>query len=155
MEDLKNILDYENFPLRNLFFEREKINEMMDGYRSGGILFIYGKDLGGGERRLYASQIKNVIHSPRTKVNSSPGSPAKMVILGDDFYRIEMTPNGSFIALKMSGGLKAIGASSNKLALNSKKTPYHWISTNYQTLGQALLGMRDLLLSMGSVRWKG
>lgn len=152
MGKLQNILEYEIFSCGENI---EGVTEMMQGYKSGGVLFIYGKDLGGGEKRLYANQIKNVIHSPRTKVDSSSGSPAKMVILGDDFYRIEMTSNGSFVPIKMSGGLKAIDASSNKLALNNKKTPYHWISTNYQSVGQALLGMRDLLLSTGSIRWKG
>ena len=151
MRKLKNIYEYENFPC---LVVQDSINEMMQGYKFGGVLFILGKDLGGGEKRLYATTIKNVIHSPRTKINSSSGSPAKMVILGDDFYRIEMD-SGSFKSLKMSGGLKAIGALSNKIALNSKKTPYHWISTNYQTVGQAILGMKDLLMSIPSIRWKG
>ena len=151
MRKLKNIYEYENFPC---LVVQDSINEMMQGHKFGGVLFILGKDLGGGEKRLYATTIKNVIHSPRTKINSSSGSPAKMVILGDDFYRIEMD-SGSFKSLKMSGGLKAIGALSNKIALNSKKTPYHWISTNYQTVGQAILGMKDLLMSIPSIRWKG
>lgn len=151
MEKLENLYEYENFPFLSI---ENPVNEMMQGYKSGGILFILGKDLGGGEKRLYATTIKNVIHSPRTKVNSSPGSPAKMVILGDDFYRIEMD-SGSFKSLKMTGGLKAIGALSNRISLNSKKTPYHWISTNYQTIGQAILGMRDLLMSIPSIKWKG
>ena len=152
MGKLKNIYEYENFPCLTV---QDPVNEMMQGYKFGGVLFILGKDLGGGEKRLYATTIKNVIDSPRTKVNSSPGSPAKMAILGDDFYRIEMDPPGSFKPLKMSGGLKAIGALSNKIALNSKKTPYHWISANYQTVGQAILGMKDLLMSIPSIRWKG
>jgi hypothetical protein len=142
---LENIFNYEEF---------QSLNEMMDGYKSGGMLLVFGKKLDGGERRLYATSIRSVISSPRTRVDSSPGSPAKMVSLNDDTFRIEMSPSGDISFLKISGRDKALGLTGKGIALNKNKTPYHWITTNYQSLGSMLNGMRDIIRSIPGVRWR-
>ena len=127
----------------------------MDFYRSQYEVLILGKKLEDGSKRLFACNLKTVIHSPRTKNNSQEGSPAKMVILYDDTYRIEMDGSGKLSSSKISGRDKALGILGNKIALNKNKTPYHWISTNYQSIGQLLSGMGEIIKSIPDVRWKG
>jgi hypothetical protein len=146
MKELLNITDYDSF---------SPLNEMMDGYKQGGMVLILGKKLENGEKRLFASSIKTVIYSPRTKINGQEGSPAKMVILYDDTYRIEMDSSGKFASHKISGRDKALGILANKIALNRNKTPYHWISTNYQSIGALISGMGNTLKSIPDIRWKG
>jgi hypothetical protein len=145
MKTLLNITDYDSFT---------PLNEMMDGYKQGGMVLMLGKKLEDGSRRLFACPIKTVIHSPRTKINSQEGSPAKMVILDDDTYRIQMDSSGKFSSFKISGRDKAIGTISNKIALNKNKTPYHWISTNYQSIGSLISGMGSTLKTISDIRWK-
>jgi len=145
MKELLNITDYDSF---------SPLNEMMDGYKQGGMVLLFGKKLENDEKRLFACPIKTVIHSPRTKINSQEGSPAKMVILHDDTYRIEMDSFGKFTSHKISGRDKALGILANKIALNRNKTPYHWISTNYQSIGSLISGMGNTLKTIPEVRWK-
>jgi hypothetical protein len=145
MKELLNIKDYDSF---------SPLNEMMDGYKQGGMVLILGKKLENGEKRIFACPIKTVIHSPRTKINGKEGSPAKMVILHDDTYRIEMDSSGKFTSHKISGRDKALGILGNKIALNKNKTPYHWISTNYQSVGSLISGMDNILKSIPDIRWK-
>jgi len=146
MKELLNITDYDSF---------SPLNEMMEGYKQGGMVLILGKKLENGEKRLFASSIKTVIHSPRTKINGEEGSSAKMVILYDDTYRIEMDSFGKFTSYKISGRDKALGILGNKIALNRNKTPYHWISTNYQYIGALISGMGNILKSIPDIRWEG
>jgi hypothetical protein len=145
MKELLKITDYDSFT---------PLNEMMDGYTQGGMVLILGKKLENGEKRLFASSIKTVMHSPRTKINGQDGSPAKMVILYDDTYRIEMDSFGKFTSHKISGRDKALGILGNKIALNKNKTPYHWISTNYQSIGSLISGMGSTLKTISDIRWK-
>ena len=145
MKTLLNITDYDSFT---------PLNEKMDGYKQGGMVLMLGKKLEDGSRRLFACPIKTVIHSPRTKINSQEGSPAKMVILDDDTYRIQMDSSGKFSSFKISGRDKAIGTISNKIALNKNKTPYHWISTNYQSIGALISGMGSILKTIPDIRWE-
>ena len=142
MNPLFNITDY------NLF---NSLNEMMEGYKQGGMVIILGKKLDDKSRRLYVSSIKTVIHSPRTKINSQEASPAKMVILHDDTYRIEMDSDGKLTAHKTLNRDKALGILGNKIALNKNKTPYHWISTNYQSIGSLISGMGTILKSIPEI----
>lgn len=145
MKELLNISHYDSF---------DPINEMMEGYKEGGMVLIYGKKLENDEKRLFIVPIKNVIHSPRERIGGKEGSPAKMVILQDDTYRIEMDSSGDFTTHKISGRDKALGISGNKIALNKNKTPYHWESTKYQSMGKLLKEMGPILKSMPEVRWK-
>lgn len=145
MKTLLNISDYDSF---------SSLNEMMEGYKQGGMVLILGKKLDNGEKRIFACPIKTVIHSPRTLINGQDGSPAKMVILHDDTYRIEMDSSGKFSSHKISGRDKALGILSNKIALNKNKTPYHWISTNYQSIGSLISGMGNILKTIPDIRWE-
>jgi hypothetical protein len=145
MKELLNIKDYDSF---------STLNEMMDGYKQGGMVLILGKKLENGEKRIFACPIKTVIHSPRTKISGQEGSPAKMVILHEDTYRIEMDSSGKFTTHKISGRDKALGILANKIALNRNKTPYHWLSTNYQSIGALISGMGNTLKSIPDIRWK-
>ena len=145
MKTLLNISDYDSF---------SSLNEMMEGYKQGGMVLILGKKLDNGEKRIFACPIKTVIHSPRTLINGQGGSPAKMVILHDDTYRIEMDSSGKFSSHKISGRDKALGILSNKIALNKNKTPYHWISTNYQSIGALISGMGRILKTIPDIRWE-
>jgi hypothetical protein len=145
MKTLLNISDYDSF---------SSLNEMMEGYKQGGMVLILGKKLDNGEKRIFACPIKTVIHSPRTLINGQEGSPAKMVILHDDTYRIEMDSSGKFSSHKISGRDKALGILSNKIALNKNKTPYHWISTNYQSIGSLISGMGNILKTIPDIRWE-
>jgi hypothetical protein len=145
MSGLENILDYESF---------DTLNEMVDGYKQGGMVLLFGKKLENGGRRLFASSIKTVLDSPRMRMGGDPGSSAKMVILYDDTYRIEMDSTGKFTSYKISDRDRAIGTLGNKVALNKNKTPYHWISTNYQSIGSLISGMGNILKSIPDIRWE-
>jgi hypothetical protein len=145
MIKLLNISDYDSFT---------SLNEMMEGYKQGGMVLILGKKMEDGTKRIFASPIKTVIHSPRTRMNSQEGNPAKMVILHDDTYRIEMDSSGKFFSHKIPNRDKAIGTLGNKIALNKNKTPYHWISTNYQSIGSLISGMGNILKTIPDIRWE-
>lgn len=145
MKELLNITHYDSF---------SPLNEMMEGYKQGGMVLLFGKKLEDGSRRLFATSIKTVMDSPRMRIGNQEGKSAKMVILYDDTYRIEMDLNGKFSSYKISNRDKAIGTLGNKIALNNNKTPYHWISTNYQSVGSLISGMGNILKSIPDIRWE-
>lgn len=127
------------------------LNENMDSYKHGGIVLIYGMPLEDGTRRLYAAHIKKVLQYDRFKKGDKYAKPtgkaARMVLLGDDTYRI-VDDQGKLKAVKVLGGDQAIGAQGRRMVLNNQKTPYHWESTKHEFFPMMLRNMESVIRSI-------
>lgn len=134
--------------------------KLMESYQQAGlgsILLINAIDLEDGTHRLYANYIKKVLSYDRYKKDDTKGQAAKMVLLGDDFFRI-VRENGQFKTQKVGESkpgalLKALGLQSNRVVLNDQKTPKHWETLKYTYMPKMLKELESLLLSLPDVRW--
>ena len=110
----------------------------------GSVLLIKGKAEQEG-RNLYVTTITG-------QVEIRPG--IKMVFLGDQIYRVVYREErffGKKVDITSEEGLKGILSLKNQgvpsIVLNHNKTPYHWITTGFTDIGDALRNLGPKLFS--------
>ena len=128
-------------------------------YNQGGVLFIYGKPLSDGSKRLYATNIKNLAHHNRLKKDNSDGQTNRNAIIGNQVSRIALE-NGKLISKGVAWSSDAsrrdiTGVSGNNVGLNYNKTPLHQESLMFNNITQALNQLQSSLMSLPDVRWNG
>jgi len=110
----------------------------------GSVLLIKGKAEHEG-RKLYVTTITG-------QVEIRPG--IKMVFLGDQIYRVVYREErffGKKVDANGEEGLKGVLSLKNQgvpsIVLNHNKTPYHWITTGFTDIGDALRNLGPKLFS--------
>lgn len=110
----------------------------------GSVLLIKGKAEQDG-RKLYVTTITG-------QVEIRPG--IKMVFLGDQIYRVVYREErffGKKVDVNGEEGLKGVLSLKNQgvpsIVLNHNKTPYHWITTGFTDIGDALRNLGPKLFS--------
>ena len=110
----------------------------------GSVLLIKGKAEQDG-RKLYVTTITG-------QVEIRPG--IKMVFLGDQIYRVVYREErffGKKVDANGEEGLKGVLSLKNQgvpsIVLNHNKTPYHWITTGFTDIGDALRNLGPKLFS--------
>lgn len=110
----------------------------------GSVLLIKGKAEQEG-RKLYVTTITG-------QVEIRPG--IKMVFLGDQIYRVVYREErffGKKVDANGEEGLKGVLSLKNQgvpsIVLNHNKTPYHWITTGFTDIGDALRNLGPKLFS--------
>lgn len=126
---------------------------MLEGYKKDGMVLMYGKDLPDGTRKLYASHIKKVLQYDRNRNGGGQGSPARMVLLHEDTYRI-VIKDGAMKAHLVGGADAAIGLKSRRVVLNSQKTPLHWESTKDVNVHMMIKRIGCLLSDLPNINLK-
>jgi len=126
---------------------------------TGSIVLIKGVELPDGKHRLFFNYIKKILFYDRYKRKDEKGQPIRMVILGDDFYRLRME-NDRLKPVKIGftseeGKKKALGfrVKTDSIVLNDQKTPYHWETLKYTWVGNMMVEMRETIKSMPDIEW--
>jgi hypothetical protein len=93
----------------------------------------------------------------RTKNDLSKGVPAKMAILTNQIYRLNMVNH----QLKAQGvawdseaaKLKSLGLKKGDVVLNNNKTPLHWRTLKFTDISQALHSIGSEILGLPNIKW--
>ena len=155
IKGVTNFFDLPTFQEYKQKYSKNKINESLlvenNVWIDGGILLIKGKKLEDGTQRLYATHIKKIIELPRNRKDDTKGVAARMALLSDVFYVIKQIPDpnieGNTILkgfkmdyksdVSLSKVLKMKGQSAS-IVLNNAKTPLHWESLRFNSMGVML-----------------
>jgi hypothetical protein len=126
-------------------------SEYVGDYKTDGFVLMYGPELPDGERRLYAAQIKRVLSYGR-KRKDGDAEAARMVLLQDDTYRVQMQ-DGRLSLVKVSNGDKAAGIQGRRVVLNNDKAPLHWLTTKHTYVGSLLSKVGVEMRNIAGIRW--
>ncbi len=127
-------------------------------WTQGGVLLIKGTAQN-GKQKLFATHIVNLIQLDRFKKDNTKGQPAKMAILGDDFWRL-MREDGKIVPKKIAWRNDAsltkmlrFKNQSISVVLNNQKTPLHWESLQFNNLHQMINKIGFYLETLDGIEW--
>ena len=129
--------------------------------KKGGVLFILGEKLEGGQQRLYVTTIKDLLSLNRKKVDNMDGQSANMAVFsGNRVFRVGMDDQKKIKAFTVAWGsdsvmLKKLGLTKTSVTLNNNKTPLHWESTKTNNVVQAVNQMSSELQNIPNIKWVG
>ena len=140
-----NLLNKTNSLNENIILNESNV------WTDGGILLIKGAKLPDGNQRLYATHIKKIIELPRNRKDDTKGVAARMAILSDVFYVLKEIPDPNIEGNTIIKGFKMdyrndvylskvlkMKNQSASIVLNNNKTPIHWESLRYNSMGAML-----------------
>ncbi len=138
-------------------FENFEINES-NIWVQGGVLLIKGS-VQNGKHRLFATNIRNLIQLDRFKVDNTKGQPAKMAILGDDFWRL-VIEDGRIVPKRISWRNDAtltkmlkFKNQSISVVLNNNKTPRHWETLQFNNVYTMINKIGTYLQTIENIEW--
>ena len=131
------------------------LNESINS--DGGVIFIIGKELDSGEKRLYGTTTNSKKRVSTTKKNGSTNDSVSVSFNGNPIYRIMI--DGNQLTPKMVGFsgkeslLNNLNVSSFTIHLNENKVPFHWESMKFKHVKQATNSLKHLLVKLDNIRW--
>jgi hypothetical protein len=155
-EDVGN--SYEN-KLRKEIYNIIKESYLNESFNKNGVVFIKGKTLENGKKKLYAVNIKNIKILDRFNKKNEEREPAKMINFGNNEVFKIIEENNKLIPIKIfwkseQSILNSLGLNDKSVVLNDKKTPFHWSSLKYENVKEAVNKLSDSLKEIEDVEWK-
>jgi len=136
----------------------KKLNETKE-LPMNAVIFILGEKLQDNTQRLFVTLAKNIIVLDRKKTDNELGQSAKMANFGNNqVYRVGLV-DGKLKARGVAWGdnttmLTKLGLSNNSVVLNNNKTPIHWASLKFNSIGKAINMLSSNLRNIPNVRWE-
>lgn len=113
----------------------------------GSYILVYGKEDERGYRRLYVAKLKG------GGAHKRKGSDVRMAYLSDDELYIVKEKDGKLTASRSmtTGADRAMGLSGWNVALNDKKTPYHWAAMKHKTAHELVRNLESAIRAMPNI----